>query len=313
MNFEEQNGLILLDKSQGMTSFSCDGLIKKLLHTKKVGHLGTLDPFATGLLPLCVGKGLRFVRFADGFDKAYRCTAVFGQKRDTMDIEGQVIGGRVPTESELDELRDNDFEIIRAAFDEISKITMQVPPKFSAKKINGKKAYELAREGKEVELKPVPVTIKKMTVLSIEVVENMIEAVFEVRCSKGTYIRSLCDSVGDITGFGAYAKTLRRIASGPFLEADTYTYEKIEKMAAEGDYSFIKDASTIIIEMPALELNDKEAADIKLGRKVNAERFAEDMEGDGLYRAMHNGEVIAVVYENIENGRHVLRIERMLA
>ena len=84
-------------------------------------------------------------------------------------------------------------------------------------------------------------------------------------------------------------------------------------MAAEGDYSFIKDASTIIIEMPALELNDKEAADIKLGRKVNAERFAEDMEGDGLYRAMHNGEVIAVVYENIENGRHVLRIERMLA
>ena len=126
MNFEEQNGLILLDKSQGMTSFSCDGLIKKLLHTKKVGHLGTLDPFATGLLPLCVGKGLRYVRFADGFDKAYRCTAVFGKKTDTMDIEGEVIGGRLPNSEELVELQNSDFESIRAAFDEISKITSRI-------------------------------------------------------------------------------------------------------------------------------------------------------------------------------------------
>ena len=312
MNFEEQNGLILLDKSQGMTSFSCDGLIKKLLHTKKVGHLGTLDPFATGLLPLCVGKGLRYVRFADGFDKAYRCTAVFGKKTDTMDIEGEVIGGRLPNSEELVELQNSDFESIRAAFDEISKITSQVPPMFSAKKINGKKAYELAREGKEVELKPVPVKIRKLSVISIDIIENMIEVIFEVSCSKGTYIRSLCDSVGDMTGFGAYAKTLRRIASGPFLEADSYTFETIEKMANEGDYSFIRDASSIIVEMPSIELNNKEAADIKLGRKISAERFSSDMD-DGLHRAMYEGKVIAVVYKADEKGRSIIRIERMLA
>lgn len=311
MDFENSNGLILVDKSAGLTSFGTDGAIKRLLHTKKVGHIGTLDPFATGLLPVCVGKGLRFVRFADGFDKAYRCVCVIGQKTDTMDTEGEVIGGRKPTDEELEAMKANDFAVIREALDKISKITSQVPPKYSAKKIDGKKAYELAREGKEVELKPVPVKIYKIDVLSIEVNE-FIEVTFEVYCSKGTYIRTICDDLGDMTGFGAHARELRRIRNGSFDIKDSYTIEQIESMLAEGDMSFISDASKIASYMPALNVNDTQVSMLKCGKKLKVapfDKIVSEYPAGTFFRAMHGDELIAVVYADGES----LKIERMLA
>lgn len=316
MNFEEINGLILLDKSVGMTSFGADTKFKRLLQTKKVGHCGTLDPFATGVLPVCFGKGLRFVRYADKYDKAYFCKAVFGKTTDTLDIEGEVVSENIPSGEVLDSLVSSDYKLIRDAFEEISHITMQTPPKYSAKKINGQKAYELARKGIEVELKPNKVTIHKLDVIDISVVDGLIEVSFEVYCSKGTYIRTICDDVGKITGFGAFAKELRRIEVGPFDLSKTYTMEQIEEMASREDYSFILDASKIVDYMPVLKLNATAASMVKCGKKLNAKYFTEELESNEpgtLFRAMHEDKVIAVMYESLEDDKHVLRIERMLA
>ncbi|MBO7452991.1 MAG: tRNA pseudouridine(55) synthase TruB [Clostridiales bacterium] len=316
INIEEINGLILLDKSEGFTSFASDGFIKKLLKTKKVGHIGTLDPFATGLLPLCVGKGLRFVRFADGFDKAYRCVASFGKMTDTMDKDGEVIGGRMPTTDEIEELKATDYKIVRDAFSEMTKIESQMPPKYSAKKINGKKAYELARQGVEVELKPHKVKITKIDILKIELVDDTFEVEFEVYCSKGTYIRTICDDIGKELGFGAYAKSLRRIMTGQFSVEYAYTEDDIKKMCEAGDMSFIKNASSIVSFMPELKLNEKQAAMVKNGKKLDARPFSDvtsKYQEDTLYRATFNDELIAVVYVSEEDGKMRIRIERMLA
>lgn len=313
-DFEGKNILILLDKDSGMTSFACDSKIKKLLHTKKVGHLGTLDPFATGLLPLCVGKGLRYIRFADDYDKTYECVCVFGKTTDTLDVEGEVTGGKMPTSDELKDLISSDFKVVRDAFEKMTKITSQVPPKYSAKKINGKKAYELAREGKEVELKPHPVTIYSIDIKSVDVVDETIEVDFVISCSKGTYIRTICDDVGREVGFGAYAKSLRRIKCGPFDVSDAYTVDAVEKMMETSDLSFIKDASMIVDDMPELKLNEVQTSMVKCGKKLDVRPFKEitsSYASDTFYKATFNGEVIAVMYVSEEDGR--LRIERMLA
>ena len=315
-DFEGKNILILLDKDSGMTSFACDSKIKRLLHTKKVGHLGTLDPFATGLLPLCVGKGLRYIRFAEDYDKTYECVCVFGKTTDTLDVEGEVTGGRMPTSDELKMLIESDFKVVRDAFEKMTKITSQVPPKYSAKKINGKKAYELAREGKEVELKPHPVTIYSIDIRSIEVVGETFEADFVISCSKGTYIRTICDDVGREVGFGAYAKSLRRTKCGPFDIKDAYTIDAVEKMTEEEDLSFVKDASTIVDDMPELKLNEVQTSMVKCGKKLDVRPFNEIIsshDADTFYKATFNGEVIAVMYVSEEDGRKRLRIERMLA
>lgn len=315
-DFEGKNILILLDKDSGMTSFACDSKIKKLLHTKKVGHLGTLDPFATGLLPLCVGKGLRYIRFADDYDKTYECVCVFGKTTDTLDIEGEVTGGKMPTSDELNKLVESDFKIVRDAFGKMTKITSQIPPKYSAKKINGKKAYELAREGKEVELKPHPVTIYSIDIKSIDVVDETFEVDFVISCSKGTYIRTICDDVGREVGFGAFAKSLRRISCGPFDIKDAYTVDAVEKMLGDEDLSFIKDASMIVDDMPELRLNEVQTSMVKCGKKLDVRPFKEITSlhaADTFYKATFNGEVIAVMYVSEEDGNKRLRIERMLA
>ena len=315
-DFEGKNILILLDKDSGMTSFACDSKIKKLLHTKKVGHLGTLDPFATGLLPLCVGKGLRYIRFADDYDKTYECVCVFGKTTDTLDIEGEVTGGKMPTSDELNKLVESDFKIVRDAFGKMTKITSQIPPKYSAKKINGKKAYELAREGKEVELKPHPVTIYSIDIKSIDVVDETFEVDFVISCSKGTYIRTICDDVGREVGFGAFAKSLRRISCGPFDIKDAYTVDAVEKMLGDEDLSFIKDASMIVDDMPELRLNEVQTSMVKCGKKLDVRPFKEIISlhaADTFYKATFNGVVIAVMYVSEEDGNKRLRIERMLA
>lgn len=316
MDFEKVNGLILLDKDEGVTSFSCDSGIKRLLGTKKVGHIGTLDPFATGLLPVCVGKGLRYIRFAGGFDKSYQCECVFGISTDTFDKDGEVTGGRKPDPDELNRLIESDFKEVRDAFSEIGKIRSQIPPKYSAKKINGKKAYELARDGIEVELKPHAVIIHKIDILSIETVEDTFMVRFDIRCSKGTYIRTICDDVGKKLGFGAYAKSLRRTGNGPFDIKDSYTVAKIKEMMEEGDTSFITDASSIIGDMPELKLNEVQSSMVRCGKKLIAAPFSDitsKYPSDTFYRATYEGDVIAVLYLSEEDGYERLRIKRMLA
>lgn len=309
-----QDGFILVDKPEGWTSFKTDRFVGKLLGTRKVGHLGTLDPFATGLLPVFVGKGLKFLRFCEGFDKGYSCKCIFGATTDTMDKTGEFTSENYPSEAVLAELADTDYAAIREAILKVKNTKEQLPPAYSAKKIDGVKAYELARKGEMPDLKPASVTIYKLDITDISRPEKGLAIDFDCECSKGTYIRTICSDLGDITGFGAYADSLRRTINGQFSVKDAYTPEQLEKMVSEGNFSFVRDASETISFLPEIKLDPKQAKDIKFGRKI-AFPFEVEIEGDEriYYRATFEDSLIAVVFPSVENGELIMRIERLYA
>ena len=309
-----QDGFILVDKPEGWTSFKTDRFVGGLLGTRKVGHLGTLDPFATGLLPVFVGKGLKFLRFCEGFDKGYSCKCIFGARTDSMDKTGEFISENYPTESDLDELSRTDYKTVRDAFLKVKAIKEQLPPAYSAKKIDGKKAYELARKGELPDLKPAPVTIYSLDITNIEVHEKGLAVDFDCLCSKGTYIRTICSDLGDITGYGAYAESLRRTINGQFSVKDAFTPDELQKMVEAGDFSFVRDASETITFLPEIKLDAKQTKDIKFSRKI-AFPFDVKTEGDEriYYRATSEDKLIAVVFPAVEKGELVMRIERLYA
>ncbi|MBO4635981.1 MAG: tRNA pseudouridine(55) synthase TruB [Clostridiales bacterium] len=305
-------GIILLDKPSGMTSMACDNFIKRTMGTGKVGHSGTLDPFATGLLPIFWGDALKVVRYTDDYDKAYSCTAFFGSETDTEDTEGEIVGGRMPSPEELNELEATDFKAVRDAFSKVSSMTMQEPPLYSAKKINGQKAYDLARAGKKVDLPPHPVRIDSLEIKGIRIEGGAVLVDFTVSCSKGTYIRSICRDAGRITGFGAHAIALRRIKAGPFSIDDAFTPEQISALAeVSGEEEFSVSRETALTHLKKFELEASEHKDIILGKKIAVPADTDLTEGV-LYRAMYLGKTAAVVYKSEEEGKAVLRIDRML-
>lgn len=309
-----QDGFILVDKPEGWTSFKTDRFVGGLLGTRKVGHLGTLDPFATGLLPVFVGKGLKFLRFCEGFDKGYSCRCIFGARTDSMDKTGEFISENYPTESDLDKLARTDYKTVRDAFLKVKAIKEQLPPAYSAKKIDGKKAYELARKGELPDLKPTPVTIYSLDITNIEVPEKGLAVDFDCLCSKGTYIRTICSDLGDITGYGAYAESLRRTINGQFSVKDAFTPYELQKMAEAGDFAFVRDASETITFLPEIKLDANQTKDIMFGRKI---AFPFDVKTEGeeriYYRATSEGKLIAVVFPAVEKGELVMRIERLYA
>lgn len=309
-----QDGFILVDKPEGWTSFKTDRFVGGLLGTRKVGHLGTLDPFATGLLPVFVGKGLKFLRFCEGFDKGYSCKCIFGARTDSMDKTGEFISENYLTESDLDELSRTDYKTVRDAFLKVKAIKEQLPPAYSAKKIDGKKAYELARKGELPDLKPAPVTIYSLDITNIEVPEKGLAVDFDCLCSKGTYIRTICSDLGDITGYGAYAESLRRTINGQFNVKDAFTPDELQKMVEAGDFSFVRDASETITFLPEIKLDAKQTKDIMFGRKIAFPFDAKPEDEERIYyRATSEGKLIAVVFPAVEKGELVMRIERLYA
>ena len=309
-----QDGFILVDKPEGWTSFKTDRFVGKLLGTRKVGHLGTLDPFATGLLPVFVGKGLKYLRFCEGFDKGYSCKCVFGAETDTMDKTGEITSENYPSSDVLDELEKSDYKLIREAVLKVKETKEQLPPAYSAKKIDGVKAYELARKGEMPDLKPAHITIYSLVITVIEKREKELAVDFDCLCSKGTYIRTICSDLGSITGFGAYAESLRRTVNGQFDVKDAYTPDELEKMAEAGDFSFVRDASETVSFLPEIKLDPKQTKDIKFGRKI---AFPIDVKLNGderiYYRATSEDKLIAVVFPAMENGMMTMRIERLFA
>ena len=308
------DGFILVDKPEGWTSFKTDRFIGGLLGTRKVGHLGTLDPFATGLLPVFAGKGLKFLRFCEGFDKGYSCRCVFGARTDTMDKTGELISENYPSDDEIRELAGSGYKKIQDAFLKVKNTREQLPPAYSAKKIDGKKAYELARKGEVPDLKPVPVTVYSLDMTHAEPVDKGFAVDFDCLCSKGTYIRTICSDLGDITGYGAYAESLRRTVNGQFNVRDAYTPDELQTMADRGDYSFLRDAAETISFLPEVRLDAKQTKDIRFGRKI-AFPLSVDLTGDDrvYYRATYEGQLIAVVFPAMESGVLTMRIERLYA
>jgi len=227
------NGVLLVDKPAGFTSFDVVAKLRGILHTKKVGHGGTLDPQATGVLPVFIGEATRLCDYLLCDDKCYEAGLRLGLTTDTEDIWGQVLSEK-PVEGSLPEIAEKMMSFVGD--------TLQVPPMYSAKKVNGKKLYELARKGVEVEREAVPIHISDMEILSI----SLPDIFFRVSCSKGTYIRTLCRDMGEKIGCGGCMCSLRRVRHGRFVIGDTHTLGEIQEAADSGR------AESLMIPVPEL-------------------------------------------------------------
>lgn len=212
-------GIVLINKPQGMTSFGVVSRLRKLTGIRRIGHCGTLDPFAVGLLPVCIGKATSAVQFMDGFDKTYLVKVAFGRATDTMDIEGRTIASHDFTKKELQAMADDDFLSIRQEVAKLVGAQQQTPPMYSAVKIDGKPLYSYARDGKTVERKSRHIMIYAAELVSIDL--NLktlsLSADLRISCSKGTYIRVIADELGRSIGLYGYAQELVREKCGPYL------------------------------------------------------------------------------------------------
>ena len=244
------NGIILVDKPCGWTSHDVIGKLRGILHERRIGHSGTLDPMATGLLVVFVGRATRGVEFAEADSKEYIAGLRLGVSTDTQDITGNTlkISNTVPPRTELE-------QTLGAFKGEIS----QIPPMYSAIKVGGKKLYELARRGESVDRKPRRVTIDKLEVVD----ENDGDYIFDVVCSKGTYIRTLCNDIGDALGCGGCMSSLRRVKAGAFSIEHAHTIDEVQAAADNGKLDEVLiPVEKLFTALPTLTVSD--AADKKL-------------------------------------------------
>lgn len=218
------NGIIIIDKPQGWTSMDVCAKLRGMFHEKRVGHAGTLDPIATGALPVFIGRATRAVEFASDSDKEYIAGLKLGVVTNTQDTTGEILEEReaFATRSSLE-----------AALSQFVGDIEQIPPMYSAIKINGKKLYELARKGREVERKPRPVTIHALELLDWPDAGE--DFSLRVVCSKGTYVRTLCHDIGQALGCGGCMSSLRRVKAAGFTLADSVTLETVQEAVNRGE------------------------------------------------------------------------------
>lgn len=215
------NGWLVLDKPYGITSNDALGKIKRILHPQKVGHAGTLDPRATGCLPLAFGEATKTVSFVMDGRKIYRFEVTWGAETNTDDTEGEVVA--------TSDVRP-DADAIRAVLADFTGTIMQVPPAFSAIKVDGERAYDLAREGETVELEARPIDVHRLDLVDCP---DANRAVFEAECGKGTYVRALARDMGRRLGSRGHVTDLRRLLVGPFGEEDMVTLDELAEAAEE--------------------------------------------------------------------------------
>ncbi len=282
------SGWLIVDKPAGMTSTEVVNRARRILDAQKAGHGGTLDPLATGVLPLAFGEATKTVSYVMEGDKTYRFTVRWGQATDTDDSEGKVVA---------EDPKRPDKAEIEALLPKFEGEIEQVPPAYSAIKVAGQRAYDLAREGETVELKPRTVFVEWM-----ELVDRPDEdhAVFEVGCGKGTYMRSLARDMGDALGCRGHVSALRRLAVGPFREEDAISLDYLEELAQSARAAeALLPVETALDGIPALALTDMEASKLRSGQAIsmlarnNAERIRGFENGDVLC-AMAAGKLVAI-------------------
>lgn len=254
------HGIFLLDKPENMTSNSALQRVKRLFNAKKAGHTGSLDPIATGMLPICFGEATKFSQFLLESNKSYFVTAKLGVQTNTGDSEGAIVA----TKPVLDVTVERITQLMQTFIGEID----QVPPMFSAIKFQGKPLYQLARRGIEIERKP-----RRITIFSL-VLDELKDDVFsiEVHCSKGTYIRTLIEDIGHGLGCGAHVIGLRRTTVTPYRDASMYTLPALEsiaeKMGSEGLHSCLLAVETAVQIFPAVKLSTAAAFYMRMGQPV---------------------------------------------
>ena len=251
------DGFVLVDKPKGITSFDVIRSLRRILHFRKMGHMGTLDPNATGLLPICLGKATRLSRYLLKADKRYRATIRLGRATDTYDADGETVGETV----EPPEISREQLEAILAQY---TGTFMQRPPLYSAKKVDGKRLYELAREGQVVEPEPCQVTIYDIEILNIE--RDLLE--LDIHSSTGMYVRSLAHDIGNDIGCGAFLEELKRLAVGMLDLENAHTLEAIEAQQAEGKRDFLRPMADLLPNYRAVQLNAFQIERVRNGNPV---------------------------------------------
>jgi tRNA pseudouridine55 synthase len=257
------NGLLVLDKPAGLTSHDVVAIVRRATGEKSIGHLGTLDPMATGVLPLLLGKYTRLAQFFGQAEKQYTGTIRFGFATDTFDAEGEPATEPVPLTQSLEELS--------ALATKFHGELDQMPPVFSAKKINGVPAYKLARDGKDVPVKPARITIHNFELVSLE----GDTASFAMHVSAGGYVRSVAHELGEIAGCGAHLASLRRTQAGPFTLAQSIPLDDLKRLTIAEIEARLPHPRSLLPEMPSVTVDEQTAGRIRNGMQVNLPEFSD--------------------------------------
>ncbi|MBP1757552.1 MAG: truB [Firmicutes bacterium] len=299
----EKKGIILIDKPREMTSFGVVSRLRRLVGVKKIGHTGTLDPFAEGLLAVCVGKATSVVQFMDTFDKTYQVRVVFGSATDTMDLTGSVIAHHDFVPGELENMRSLDYAPLRQAVSELVGPSEQMPPMYSAVKIDGQPLYALARKGQTIERTPRPIIVYQATIDAVdcrtetEPAGPFLAVDLTIAVSKGTYIRVIADELGRRLGYFGHAQRLVRTQVGPFalsqalqldwlsdrfdelasglpgpggpdmnLQDRRYVQDRLWQLLIEQD--LVHELGEALVQFPVLTLDDRQARQVIQGQKL---------------------------------------------
>ena len=274
------NGIVIVDKPQEWTSQDVTARLRRVFNTRRIGHGGTLDPMATGVLPVFVGRGTRGVEFFEHAEKAYEATLLLGRTTDTEDVFGNTLQEREVSVTE---------EAFLAVLEKFRGKIQQVPPMYSALKVNGQKLCDLARKGKEVERQPREIEILELTCL--EFTGNT--ARLRVRCSKGTYIRTLCKDIGEALGCGGCMQQLRRVQAGEYTIWEAVPLQEL--LEAENPESYLRGVDTMFRGYPEVKLTPNQEK-----RCRNGNAFSVKL-ADGTYRAYsQSGEFLMLA--KVEDG-----------
>ena len=289
-DYRAVDGLLLLDKPVGMTSNAALQRVRRLFRARKAGHTGSLDPLASGMLPICFGHATKLSAYLLDADKTYRVTAQFGSRTDTADAEGRVVAESPGGEVER--------AMLEQAITNLRGDIEQVPPMYSALKQDGRRLYELAREGKEVERAARPVTIHELEVESWD----PSRPVLRVRCSKGTYVRTLVEDIAEAAGTLGHVAALRRLSVGDFPADEMVSMGDLEDVAARDEAElerFLRPIDEAISGWPAVHLNADQAYYLRRGNPVHTQEVTEPC----LVRVYETGHRFIGVGEVLRDGR----------
>ncbi len=283
----------MIDKPAGWTSHDVVNKVRRFAGTKKVGHLGTLDPLATGVLPLVVGKATRLARFYSKDYKAYTATIRFGHSTNTYDREGEATSPATAVN-----LNDHDLP---ALLEKFRGKQMQTPPPVSAKKINGVPAYKLARQSLPVELEAVEIEVSSLCLLSASASEIQLS----IECSAGTYIRSIAHELGQLVGCGAYIEELRRTRSGDFDITQAHTLDIVEATSANGQFeACLLKGEQLLPDLATEFVTETTEADIRLGRDFRTSPFRVSAASPLVKAINREGEIVAIGEQKLPNLYH---------
>lgn len=293
------DGIINFFKPAGMTSHDAVSYFRKLLGIKKVGHTGTLDPMATGVLPICIGKATKVSQYLLEVDKEYIAEITLGASTDTQDSTGKII------QSSSKEVSSNEIERV---FDSFKGKIKQIPPMYSAKKIGGKKLYDLARKGIEVKREPRDIDIKEIKILYNL---NNEKIIFYTKSSKGTYIRTLCNDIGQNLGTYGHMSYLLRVGVGNFKLEDSYGIDTLNLMSREETIKIIQPMDNAIFQMKKINMDTIYYKPLTNGVKVKIVKSL-DIPINELIRVYISNEFIGIGKMILENNIRVLKMEKVL-